>query len=129
MKRIKPISTIEISNSDISEGSEDKVPSQLAVKEFSVPKIIMSREPLTSDNTYLVPSVWLSTTSDNIYVLVDITNNIANWKLLTVPSSLIFKGSINVNTDFPLIADVEEGWLLFMIIHQLEEQHFGLVDL
>jgi hypothetical protein len=28
-----------------------------------------------------------------------------------VPGALIFKGSISVNTDFPLIADVENGWV------------------
>jgi len=40
--------------------------------------------------------------------------NGVNWSVVagqTITNPVIFKGSITVNTDFPLLADVESGWL------------------
>jgi hypothetical protein len=112
MKRLKPSTGIDISeDGTLSENSPDKVPSQQAVRSFTIPKVIKTTDPTTSDVDYDVPTIWLNSITNIGYILTDITLNVATWKNFTSITGLIFKGTISVKTDFPNLADVQEGWL------------------
>ncbi len=41
---------------------------------------VASRAPTTTDNTYLIPTIWIDTISLKYYILREITSGSANWQ-------------------------------------------------
>jgi hypothetical protein len=74
-----------------------------------------SRRPNTSDNSYVVPTLWVDTTGNTAYVLTDVTTGIATWLQLSnnqlgdAQNSVL---SIAVSTDPPPTENTGDRYLL-----------------
>ena len=74
-----------------------------------------SRRPNTSDNSYVVPTLWVDTTGNTAYVLTDVTTGIATWLKLSdnqlgdAQNSVL---SIAVSTDPPPTESTGDRYIL-----------------
>lgn len=56
-------------------------------------------DPLTSDDDYVVGSVWVNVSNDRAFICTDNTNNAAIWKDITASGSLVSGSGTGVHND------------------------------
>ena len=62
---------------------------------------IDNHAPLSSDNNYVVPTLWINTSDSKVYILKSITNGVANWDVLTTGATGVIDERIYINAGGP----------------------------
>jgi hypothetical protein len=51
-----------------------------ALHESALPRVVKPTAPAGTDVNYEVPTLWINSTTDDAYLLVDVTGGVATWK-------------------------------------------------
>ena len=49
------------------------------IKRGNIPRVYSTVRPTENDTSYSVPTLWIDTTGDKAYILVDVTSGVATW--------------------------------------------------
>ena len=57
-----------------------------------------NRDPLPTDNTYLIPTIWINSATLDYFILLSIETGYANWQEITAGSASTVDERIVINT-------------------------------